>query len=89
MIKMLFTKENCFEVNGELYEKENAFPSKKGDQNAIMLKWNGKNWEMSGWNAWVDSQDTVANGWEALREGEQGVILFAVGELMDIIEKGE
>ena len=89
MIKMLFTKENCFEVDGELYEKKNAFPSKQGDQNAIMLKWNGKNWEMSGWNAWVDNQGTVANGWEILRKDEQGAILFAVGELMSIIEKGE
>ena len=86
---MVFDKENCFEVEGNLYEKETAFPSKQGDQNAIMVKWNGKEWVMSGWNAWVDSQGNVASGWENLRVGELKEIMFAVADLMTAIEKGE
>ena len=85
---MTFNEQNCFEVDGNLYEKATAFPSAVGDQKAIMLKWNGEKWEMSVWNAWIDLENgRVASGWETFRTDDLAQALFGIGHLMENIER--
>lgn len=85
----VYNKNELFEVDGILYEKETAFPSPTGDQNAIMLHWNGTAWELSGWNAFVDGDGKIFNGWELLYIANQDTILNNAITLMGLIERGE
>ena len=80
---------NTFEVDGKLYEKETAFPSPEGDQLAYMVRWNGKEWELSGWNAFIDEAEQTASGWEYLNIGKALRVLSTLFDIMSDIEEEE
>lgn len=80
---------NIFEVNGKLYEKETAFPSSEGDQLAYMVRWNGKEWEISGWNAFTDEAGQTASGWERFGIGNALRVLSILVDIMGDIEAEE
>ena len=80
---------NTFEVDGKLYEKETAFPSPEGDQLAYMVRWNGKEWELSGWNAFIDEAGQTASGWECFNIGRALRVLGALLDIMGDIEEEE
>lgn len=80
---------NTFEVGNKLYEKETAFPSPEGDQLAYMVRWNGKEWELSGWNAFIDETGQTASGWECFNTGKALRVLGVLTDIMGDIEEEE
>lgn len=63
------------EVEGKLIEKKWAFPDLEGDQTALMLKWNGEKWIISGWGCGIYPDGKEALGWEPFFEGNKATIL--------------
>ena len=80
---------NTFNVDGKLYEKETAFPSPDSDQLAYMVRWNGKEWELSGWNTFIDETGQTASGWECFNTGKALRVLSTLLDIMDDIEEEE
>ena len=81
-----FKKEELIEIDGKFVEKEFAFPNLEGDQTALMVKWNGEKWILSGWGSCIDGNNIVACGWEPLRKNTKKAILSALSEIMSEIE---
>ena len=82
--------ENEFiEVDEKLVEKNWAFPDLEGDQTALMLKWDGEKWTISGWSCRIYPNDKEVLGWEPLFEVNKATALEIAEGFMAEIENGE
>lgn len=81
-----FKEEELIETNGKFVKKNKAFPDLDGDQTALMVKWNGEKWILSGWGSCIDGNNIVACGWEPLRKNTKKVILSTLSDIMSEIE---
>lgn len=83
---MKFNEKDLIELKGKKVEINYAVPDLEGDQTAIMLKWDGEKWVLSGWGCSVDEEGTEALGWEPLMEGDSEAVLDVATGLMSLIE---
>ena len=81
-----FKEEELIEINGKFVDKEFAFPDLEGNQTAFMVKWNGEKWILSGWGSYIDGNNIVACGWEALQDDTKKVILSVLSQIMSEVE---
>ncbi len=82
-----FEKEELIEIEGKYIEKRFAFPDLEGNQNAFMVKWDGKKWTLCGWGSCIDDSGLVACGWEPFQEGNRENVSFVLLEIMKDIEE--
>ena len=85
----IFEEKELIKLEDKFIEKEWAFPDLKGDQTALMLKWDGEKWIVSGWGSEIDGAKREILGWEPLIETDKQTAINFVGELMEDIQKGE
>ena len=85
----IFAENELIRIGDKAVEKEFAFPDLEGDQTAIMLKYDGKKWILSGWNCVIDGAGQEVCGWEPLFEGGREGAWETAFIFMDAIEAGD
>lgn len=85
----VFTENELIRIGDKAVEKEFAFPDLEGNQTAVMFKWDGEKWILSGWGCVIDGAGQEACGWEPLFEGDRKAALEIASIYMDSIEAGE
>lgn len=85
----IFAENELIRIGDKAVEKEFAFPDLEGDQTAIMCKWDGEKWLLSGWGCVIDGAGQEVCGWEPLFEGNRKTALEVASIYMDAIEVGE
>lgn len=82
-------QRELIKVENKFVEKEFAFPDLEGDQTALMVKWDGEKWIVSGWGAAIDNENKEILGWEPLMETNKQMAIEFVNELMENIQSGK
>ena len=81
-----FKEEELLKIGDKFIEEESAFPDLQGNQTAIMLKWNGEKWVVSGWGCVIDGEKKEVLGWESLVTADKQAAIEFVNDLMENIQ---
>ena len=85
----IFEEKELIKMGDKFVEKEWAFPDLEGDQTALMLKWDGEKWIVSGWGSGIDGIKRTTLGWEPLIETNKKTAIDFINELMESIQNSE